>query len=245
MTVTAYDVFAEENFVAAWREAQADEASRRAEAFLEIGRPVAGVALRLLTPQDLLILDGFRSPFVCGDPAEATPEHLVAVLWLLRAHAPSGLLGRLFGYRLHRAQLRRRWRSAAQLEQDHAALNVWFGAMFADSGAPRTRDASERPAPVGVHFLAALLMDVGCELGAIDPSTGRPLVESPLPRLFQYQKILRMKREKDRFIDFNSADRVKSEALAAWNALPAEEKAPWEKLAAEINAARAAAAPAP
>lgn len=240
MPIKGYDLFAEENYVQAWRAAQAEEAERRSEAFFDVARPVAGIPLRHLTARDMHVLDGFRSPFVCGDPAAATPEHIISVLWLLRYQVPGGLLGRIFGHSLHRAYLRRRWRTPGLREEDHAELIVWFNDVFADSGAPRRRGDGQGRTTIGVHFLAGLLLDIACEAGAVDPSTGLPLIESPLPRLFQYQKILRAKREKGEFVDFNGADQIKSAALAAWNALPAEEKEVWETRAAALNAPPAA-----
>jgi hypothetical protein len=242
MRISAFDLFCEENYVPAWREAKQDEEARRAEAFLDVGRPVAGIPLRPLTPQDVLVLDGFGSPFVRGQTVDATPEHIIAVLWLLRARVPSGLLGRLFGWRLHRATLLRRWRSEEQRLRDHAELNLWFEAAFADNDCPREASTStprQSAQPIGVHFLAGLLGGVCADLGAIDPATGRPLIESPLARLFQYQKILRVRREGERFVDFSGADRIKAQALRHWNNLltPAE-RADWQNradaLAAEI-----------
>jgi hypothetical protein len=237
MPVSAFDLFCEENYVPAWRAAQKAEAERRAEAFFDVARPVAGIPLRPLTPKDLHVLDSFASPFVCGDPAAATAEHIVAVLWMLRLHAPSRWLAGL-GFRLHRRMLFRRWRAPDRFLEDHADLNLWFETTFADAGAPRAAlESGHRASALGTHFLASLLVPLCAELGAHDPATGQPLIEIPLARLFQYQKILRLRREGADFVDFNAADTIKSEALAAWNGLPPEQKADWQARAAEINAA--------
>jgi hypothetical protein len=227
---SAFDLFCEENYVARWREACAAEEERRSEAFFDVARPVAGLALRPLTPADLHVLDSYRSPFVCGDPAEATAEHIISVLWLLRYVRPRYFAGLVF--RLHRAAILRRWRRAPELlTSDHADLSLWFDATFADSGAPRTAPEDGQPAaraPIGAHFLASLLVPLCQELGPVDPATGRPLIETPLARLFQYQKILRIKREGESFVDFNAADRIKGEALEAWNDLTPAERAVWQ-----------------
>lgn len=233
---SAFDLFCEENYVPAWREARQAEAERRAEAFFDVARPVAGIPLRPLTPADLHILDSFRSPFVVGDPAAATAEHVASVLWLLRYRR-----SRLpFAFRFHRRILLRRWRAPGAFPEDLAALSLWFEDAFADAGGPRESGEAHPREPIGVHFLASLLVALACEIGPLDPSTGRPLVETPLPRLFQYQKILRVRREGSDFLDFNAADKVKSAAVNAWNALSPEDKARWQERVAALYPAPAA-----
>jgi len=242
MPVHPFDLFCHElGYVERWREAQREEESLRAEAFANVARPVAGVPLRPLTPRDLLILDGFSSPFVCGDPSTARADHIVSVLWMLRASYPSGLLGRLFGFRAHRRMLRRRWRVAGQLERDHAALVLWFDCVFHDSGAPRGPEHPQAGirAPVGANFVASLLVPICCEMGAVDPATGQPLIDSPLASLFQYQKILRYRREGEKFVDFSGSDRVKAEAQRDWNALSTEARALWTERAKTYEPAAA------
>lgn len=232
MSVQPFDLFCHERgYVERWQQAKQEEESRRSEAFLTIARPVAGVRLRMLTARDLFILDGFKSPFVAGDPATATAPHVVAVLWMLRSAPPAGFLGRVFGYGIHRRMLRRRWLTAGQFSRDHAELIVWFDAIFTDSGAPREKGQSAAAQPVGANFLASLLVPICAQMGAIDPATGQPLIESPLPALFQYQKILRVQREGDKFVDYSGADRIKAQALDDWNKLPAAEKAVWTERA--------------
>ena len=137
--------------------------------------------------------------------------------------------------------LLRRWRAPGRLELDHAELMLWFDAVFIDCGAPRDSAPSSAPArpSIGANFIASLLVPICAELGAVDFATGRPLIESPLPALFQYQKILRVRREGDKFVDFSGSDRVKGEALRDWNALPAAERAVWVERAATFEPATA------
>lgn len=220
-----FDFFFQEHYAERYAAEREAEAARRSEAFLDVARPIAGIPLRPLTAHDLLILDGFRSPFVCGDPAEAAPDHLIAVLWLLRLTPPPRWLSAL-AYRRHAARLRFRWRDPEALLQDHAALKLWFDDVFADSGL--SQSAVEGPRPrISTHFLAGLLAPLSCEMGAFDPATGRALIESPLSRLFQYLKTLDQQKQGKGYINFSPSDRLKGEALNDWNNMSPEEKAPW------------------
>lgn len=222
-----FELFFAEKYAAAYQAEREAEAARRSEAFLEIGHPVAGLSLRALTARDLYLLDGYESPFVCGDPAEAKPNHISAVLWMLRLdRVTGGGLREWWAYTRHERYLLRRWADPAVLIRDHATLSLWFADAFADFGAGRSQENAP-PVRIGVHFLAGLLVPLCSEIGAIDPASGKPLIESPIARLYQYAKVIRAREEGKNFVDFNASDSLRGRALAEWNALSAEEKAPW------------------
>lgn len=233
-----FDYYFAEHYAAAFAAEREAESARRAEAFLDIARPIAGISLRPLTAHDLLVLDGFRSPFVCGDAADAAPDHLIAILWLLRLEPPPRFFSGL-AYRRHAARLRFRWLDPERLLEDHAALKLWFDDIFADSGLTQSTPSAPR-APLSTHFLAGLLAPLAVELGAFDPATGKPLIESPLCRLFQYLKTLESRKQGSDYINFTPSDRLKGEALNAWNNMPQEEKAPWLVRHAQAHSQEAA-----
>lgn len=235
-TTHPFTLFARQHFADALLAARRAEDERRTEAFLDFAPAIAGVRLRPITPRDIFLLDGFSSPFVCGDPARATEPHLCAVLWLLSPRR-AGLPGLVewFAYALHTRRLRRRWRDVEQRHADHADLILMFERTFADLGAPAS-SAAEGAAPA-THFLSSFLVPLAVQMGIHDPVSGALLYDTPLARLVQYSRTLARQAGGDRHIDFNpTTDRVRADALAAYNALSPEERAQWEARAATDSA---------
>ena len=64
-------------------EEHAREEARREQAFLDIPATVVGEEIRMMTPVDLLILNGVESPFVCGAPDTASPGDVALFVWML------------------------------------------------------------------------------------------------------------------------------------------------------------------
>ena len=221
-----FELFFHERYASAYAAERRMEQERRSAAFLEIAEPVAGLPLRALTAYDLFLLDGHASPFVCGDPAHADRDHITAVLWLLRVdRVTGGGLREWWAYHKHRAHLRHRWHDPDVFLQDHATLNLWFAAIFADVPGSKSREHVSQP--LGTHFLAGLLVPLASEMGAIDPASGKPLIHAPVARLCQYAKVLERRKAGENHIEFNPSDRLKGQALAAYNALTAEQRAVW------------------
>lgn len=174
-------------FAPAVRARVAAISARRSDAFSDSTLTVCGEEIRQMSPSDLLILDGFSCPFVCGAPASAIDFADVAFfLWQLHQDNRPGWLtafrrGRMLG-RLRRLDL------AACI----AEISDYCERMFADFTPAAAGDleqpaAALQPLPT-VHFLAPLLVSVAREIGHIDPLSGALISESPLPRLVQYQK---------------------------------------------------------
>jgi hypothetical protein len=69
------------------------------------------------------------------------------------------------------------------------------------------------------------------EIGALDPASGRPLIESPVARLLQYAAVLRQAKPGASAMRFHASDRLRGEALAEWNSMSPEEQAPWSERA--------------
>lgn len=64
-----------------YREAVEAESTARNFAFLDVAEGVNGVAVRPMTLNDVMVLDGIRSPFMVGGRTP-TPHDLVVFLWL-------------------------------------------------------------------------------------------------------------------------------------------------------------------
>jgi hypothetical protein len=164
--------------------------ARRSEAFLDTTLTVAGEEIRQMTAEDLLMLDGFESPFVCGTDRAITPEDVAFFLWQL---SPLNDGTARFRNRLRRTALLRRV-ATRDLEADCAAIREYCARMFADFAPPDAGEAygtAPEPAlakPPSCYWLAPLLLSVSRDLGHLDPMSGRLLAQIPLPRLVQYRQ---------------------------------------------------------
>src|SRR5688500_13198570 len=68
-------------YAARFAEEKDREEARRAQTFLDLPATVCGEDIRIMTPMDLLILNGIRSPFVCG--GDPRPGDIAVFLWFL------------------------------------------------------------------------------------------------------------------------------------------------------------------
>lgn len=162
--------------------------TRQSESFLDAPLSLCGEEVRQMTPEDLLMFDGFGSPFVCGNPYDATTHDIEFFIWQL--HTANNHTGGVMNY-FRRGKVMGRLRKLNP-EQVIAEIDEYCGRMFADmpSGGEQEEiqgDESLRKQP-SIHFLAPLLMAVASEIGALDPMSGSLLSRTPLPRLFQYQR---------------------------------------------------------
>lgn len=217
-----YERLWREKYAALFAAEAAAESTRRAEAFVDVPRHVAGCLLRPITAYDMLLLDGAESPFVCGDPEAASDDHLALALWRLHAANTGSVFWCEVRRRLFVARCRRRWRDAERRLQDHAELLCYFDDAFADAAFPQAEPADGQAAPdprtPSTHFLSTLLVAIAAELGPIDPATGAPFIHTPVARLWQYLRDLR-EREHGRTADHSRSKRLRSECLAEVNTL--------------------------
>lgn len=185
----------------------AGEASRRAEDFIEVSRTVCGLELRQLTPRDLLHLDYAKSPFVAG--GEIAPAHVAQFLWQLLERQP-GWWGE-----------RRFFRHCRALGYDAsiAEIQAYVDRHFAD--APSAGGGSGAGRPLGTSFVAPLIVRISAGIPSLTPQA---IMDTPLPQLFQYSKILAAEaaaRQGGKFRDPNPTDRLLAECLAECNRLNA------------------------
>lgn len=209
----------QEKFAARFAAERTAEDERRKIAFLDVTHVVCGEEVRCMTARDILILDGLQNPFVSG--GSIAPAQIPQFLWLLsvdndprRPVRSAFKKGRMIG-------------RARQLDYSKAIEEIgdFVDMMFLDSptGGKPERDGGEGRG-LQTCFLAPLLVRLACEMGALDPASGLPFIESPLPRLFQYLKTLRAKAEGKEFADSSPSDRLLDDWLIECNAQMGEEQ---------------------
>jgi len=189
-------------------EERAREEARREQAFLDIPCLVAGEPLRAMTPRDLLMLNGAESPFVC--PGEVDAGDVALFFWVMHVdnHSPKS-----WGYSRRKAALMKRLAPKPFLELV-AALREYVDEMFQDS--PPGAGGSDERRPLGTCFLAPLVVSLALETGWSQDE----ILSTPLPRLFQYMKAIRARKEGKEFTDFAPSDRLTDEFLCELNGAP-------------------------
>lgn len=186
--LVTFDEIWEKEFLPAVRARRQRTGERRSEAFLETPLTVCGEEIRQMNAEDLLMFDGFESPFVVGGDIEPIFSDLEFFLWQLHTendHSDG------FGNAWRRGRFLRRIRRLDPVEAI-AEVREYCARMFADFAGESSREvdrteAALRPEPP-THFLAPLLVSVAREIGHLDPMSGRLLAHIPLPRLVQYRK---------------------------------------------------------
>lgn len=202
----------QEKFAARHAAERVAENERRNIAFLDITHEVCGEQIRCMTARDLLILDGIENPFVAG--GQIRPAHIPQFLWHLnRLNDPSRPVATAF----------RKGRMIGRLRKANYArcikeVSGFVDMMFLDSPAGGASKEEGERRGLQTCFLAPLLVRLASEMGALDPASGVPFIESPLPRLFQYMKTLRSKAEGKDFIDTSPSDRLLDDWLIEVNA---------------------------
>jgi len=165
------------------------EAERRADAFADgVTFTVCGEELRLMTPAELLLLDGFENAFVCA--TEPTIDDLQWLLWTLNVQNS--------GRRGSWANAWRKGRCYQRVEQraeffhdDVSEVYQYLDRLWLDeaAGEPAPMEGAKPVRkPATVYCLAPLLVNVAGAVGHIDPMSGRLLAHTPIPRLLQYQR---------------------------------------------------------
>lgn len=187
----------------------AEDDRRRAEDFIDVSRTVCSLELRCVTPRDLLLLDYARSPFIVGGEVER--PSLAQFLWQMLEVQPAGWLSR-----------RRFFRHCHTLDLDLARAEIfaYIDRHFAD--APKS-SGENKGKPIGTSFVAPLIVRIASGIPALTPPM---IMDTPLPQLFQYQKILAMEaaaKSGGKFRDHSPVERLLCECLEETNRLNAAE----------------------
>lgn len=210
---TADDLWREE-FGPRYAKAKYREDVAREHAFLDhLTHLIAGESVRTLTPRDVVLLHRLGCPLFYPE-AELLPAHLLQFIWALHVDNAGSLCRRLY----RRARFIRRHRAAGADSEAFRALledcQRYLQEMYLDAPSARSRGACESR-PLGIFWIAGLLSDLAEKMGAIDPLSGLPLGECPLPRLWQYHKSIRARELGDKLHDFSPSDAILSEWLEA------------------------------
>lgn len=213
MSLITFDQVWASDFAPLMRAAQSRKVAQRSEAFLDVPLTVAGEELRQMTVTDLLMLDGFGSPFVMATPGGGVEaDEIEFFLWQL--HVTNHHTGGLFNaYR--RGKMLGRVR---KLDYGKITEEIWTYCerMFAELG-EASEDAAESGKSEGLkpqprsYFLAPLLVSVAAEIGHCDPMSGALLSHTPLPRLLQYRAAFSTQKTSDdgfKKLRIQCADRV-------------------------------------
>jgi hypothetical protein len=198
-----------EKYAALHEAALAEEAERRAEDFIAVPRTVCGLELRVITPRDLLHLNLAGSPFVAGGEIDAT--HIAQFLWQMLDRQPRSWWGE-----------RKFFRHCAGLNytESVAEIRKFIDRAFADS--PRGGGGGGDDArPIGTSFVAPLIVRIATGIPSLTPDA---IMDTPIPQLFQYRKILSAEaaaRNGGKFRDASPADGLLSQCLDEANRLNA------------------------
>ena len=165
----------------------ADEQSKRSDAFYDAATlTVLGEELRLMTPKDLVFLDGMGSPFIIGG-SEPTVVDVIRFIWTLHADN-DGTLGIRNAYRRGKVFSR-----VTRNYTDRAAVEVfeYIDRIFIDLPDGADNKGGEARPPTN-HCIAPLLVKVAANIGPVDPMNGKTLGDTPIPRLIQYRRAAEM-----------------------------------------------------
>ncbi len=202
----------------------AKENERRTDAFSDAATfKVCGEDIRLMTPRDMLMLDGFENAFMASNVP--TSEDLAFFLWTLsvlndgsRSWRNSWRRGRAF----QRVALRAEFFDDDVSEVYHYMDRLWLEEPAEPAADIASQQKPERK-PSGVYCLAPLMVNVAGTLGAVDPMSGRLLADVPIPRLLQYQRAASERKTGEAAA--TSFDSAKSKCLEEANAIVAARRA--------------------
>lgn len=196
------------------------ETAARSDAFAEgITFTCCDEELRLMTPGDLVQLDGMDNALVVGG-REPTYGDLAYFLWYLnKLNDPSTPIRTAYRKGKFTARLRNLLNQIGA-EECYAEVYEYLDRIFIDLPPPKTTKPNGEPIeqkPPAVHCVAPLLVDVAAVLGPFDPMTGRTLGVTPIPRLIQYQRAHNRASG-----NYTSLDSCKSRCLEDLNNIMAE-----------------------
>lgn len=205
--------------------AEADEAARRAEDFIDITRTVCGLELRAITPRDLLYLDYAGSPFIRG--GQIKDHHIPQFLWQLCEPQPRGWW-----------QERKFYRHVGNLIYADAVAEIrrYLDRTFADSpsAGSSTSPESSPSSPIGTSFVAPLIVRLASGIPSLTPVA---IMDTPIAQLFQFRKILALEAG-GRLTERGNSATLLAQCLEEANQINAESRA------REIHPEQAASPPA-
>jgi hypothetical protein len=196
----------------------AAETQRRTEAFIDLPRRVGPFWVRPPTALDLLVLEGIESPLLAEAVELVTSIDLELALWQLRPEA-----GGWWARRRHALRCTTRYLAPGgekRLCADLFDLVSLMREATADAGGKRTGAPTRKP--LGTAWLAPLVVNLAAETGWSEAE----ILRLPLARAWQYLRCLRARHAGKDYTDFSPSDRLKSEALAAFNREQAAAAAP-------------------
>lgn len=212
-------------YVPAYQETARRESERRTDAFADnVTYTVCGEEIRLMTPRDLLMLDGFENAFVCaGEPKDGDVRRF---LWQL--HVDNDGTGS-WRMRVSKGRFEARMDARTSVEDDASEVYDYMDRLWPDTPAdpfttpPDGAQDTRGRKPAGVYCLAPLMVNVAGAIGPIDPMGGKLLGDTPIPRLLQYQReAIERKTGEDAGTSFDS---LKSRCLEEVNIIMANRRA--------------------
>lgn len=212
-------------YVPAYQETARKESERRSDAFADgVTYTVCGEEIRLMTPRDLLMLDGFGNAFVCaGEPKDGDVRRF---LWQLHTHNDGTNSWRM---RIRKGRFEARMDGRTSVDDDASDIYDYMDRLWPDTPAdPFTKPPdgvqdTRAGKPMSVHWLAPLMVNVAGAIGPIDPVSGKLLGDTPLPRLLQYQReAIERKTGEESGTSFDS---LRSRCLEEVNIIMAERRA--------------------
>lgn len=185
---------------------RAREEARREQAFLDLPIMICGEPCRAMTPLDLLLLNGAESPFVC--PGIPEPGDVALFVWTLHTQNM-----RVDSWRNRRRRDTVIKRLAPRLFSEAVeSCRDYVSEIFQDAPAGTANHEERRP--LGTCFLAPLVVGLALETGWSQDD----ILSTPLPRIFQYTKAIRARKEGKEFTDVAPSDRLTNEFLCELNA---------------------------
>lgn len=202
----------QERYAQRYAQLKYQEDTWRELAFIDEPREICGEPVRTLTPHDVILLQGIASPLFYTDQP-LRPAHVLQFIWALHLDNRGNPLRRLY----KRARFIQRHKycnvDSEAFKTRLLAVDAYLREMYVDAPPGKAKDNAETRRPLGVCWIASLLTAIGDVFGSTDPLTGRPLGQTPLPRLFQYLKSIRARAQGDKFKDYAPSDALLSEYL--------------------------------
>jgi hypothetical protein len=200
-----------------------EEEAMRSDPFAEgVDFEVCGEPLRLMTPRDLVLLDGFESPYVSGgDPDEADAAFF---LWTLHARNAGGMIRTAWERGRFNGRFAARIETLGFADADEEIL-AYMRRVLYDLPKIDPKVPLHKRAP-SINAVAGLLVDVACLVGPTDPYSGSLLADSPIPRLIQYRRTRENAKGGGAYGEIDSAKvHCQDEANAVMAAIRAKPKA--------------------
>lgn len=194
----------------------AREQALREQAFVDWTSYILGESVRQMTLGDMFTLQGVGCPYVAGG-AYPEPVDVLQFIWIMHEQNRGSALRKWWHRRRMIKRVATRKVGANPMEDWSNAINAYLDDVFLD--APRKGKDNSRP--LGVCFMASLMVRLSNYIGPIDPASGKGWATVPVARIFQYLKAINKNELGKDFKDFSPSDRIMSDWLAATQKQPA------------------------